>query len=259
MHSRDASSILIKPLTKRTQQGEPYFRRPDVQLQLENVLPLEETEIVKLLENRQRGELGFLLDETIVYLFRDAIAGQKNDLAETLYLELNLRISKLLLKFRSGFKNEADFEDLSQNTALAILEKLLSSATDSADYSQINFGDFVITIAKGQRNKNLVLIIREQDHLEIPNENDDEDGLENLSSLNELSVESRLIIQEGIGKLSQQHQTVAAMLLGGFQIESKDENELTISRHLNVSSRTVRNWLREMRLTLESYQGEAKR
>jgi DNA-binding NarL/FixJ family response regulator len=95
------------------------------------------------------------------------------------------------------------------------------------------------------------------------NDREDEDGktddpLENISDSRELNVESRLIMNEGFEKLSREQQIVAVMLLDGFQIESKDEQEPTISRQLNVSSRTIRNWIKEIRVILSDYRSEAR-
>ena len=53
--------------------------------------------------------------------------------------------------------------------------------------------------------------------------------------------------------------TVAELILDGWQIESKNEIELTISKKLAVSSRTIRNWLKEARAILADYNAEVKK
>jgi len=261
MNTRDADSTRIKTLTRRTRQGELYVRRPDAQLQIEKILTLEKAQILVMLEGRKRrDEVDYLLDETIVYLLREAKIENDNEMIETLYLELNRRIFKLLLKFRAGFKNnQADFEDFGQKVEMAILKKVFDTDSNSADFAQVQFGLFVISEAKGIRKQNLVRVNREEAMFDGGREGEEEDNrLENISSANELSAESRLIIQEGLRNLSPEQQTIAAMLLDGFQIESKNAKEPTISKHLGVSSRTVRNWIKEMRRTLAGYQGEAR-
>ena len=111
MEARNANSILIKPLTKKSRDGVRYTCRPDAELQIEKSLSLEKTQILAMLSgNKRRDEADFLLDETIVYLLREAKTSGDGNFIETLYLELNRRIGKLLSKFRGNFQqNLADF------------------------------------------------------------------------------------------------------------------------------------------------------
>lgn len=258
MNARDADSTQIKNLTKLTKLGEQYMRRADAELQIEKILTLEKSQIVEMIGgDKRRNEADYLLDESIVYLLREATIDSDNSMIETLYIELNRRIWKLLAKFRANFKNnQADFEDFGQQAGFAIVRKILDTGSNSADYAQVNFGDFVIGEAKSVWKQNLVRVKREEAMFNSGREGEeDENKLENIPWEHELSAESRLIIEEGLRNLLPEHQIVAAMLLDGFQTESKDPRELTISKHLGVSSRTIRNWIKEMRLALTGYQG----
>lgn len=261
MNARNVSSTEVKPLTKRTQQGDLYVRRADAQLQIAKILTLEEPQVLAMLENsKHRDEKDYLLDETIVYLLREARAAEDANFLEILYANLNRRIWILLSKYRNSFNDQADFEDFGQNVETTILKKLLDIDSDSADFAQIQFGSFVISQAKGTRKQNIAMINREQKLFETARDGEEEDNrLENISFTNELSAESHMIFAEGLRKLTPAQQLVGAMLLDGFQIESNDENELTISRHLGVSSRTIRNWVKEMRRTLTHYHGEVRK
>ncbi|MCY7347386.1 MAG: hypothetical protein LH614_14350 [Pyrinomonadaceae bacterium] len=263
MEPRGANSTGIKPLTKRTMRGELYLRRADAELQIEKVLMLEKPQILEMLGgSERRDEADCLLDETLVYLFREARRAGDDELFNQLYTKLNRRTWKLFLKFRSTFHSQADFEDFGQKTETAILRKLLNTDSDRADFAQVQFGSFIISEAKSVWKQNLATIKRDQGFLDTPREDDDDETganeLENLA-VGDLSDERKMIIREGLSKLSPDQQTVAAMLLDGFQIESKDKNELTISRLLGVSSRTIRNWIKEMRSALADYKEVAKR
>lgn len=261
--ARDADSTRIKSLTKKTRQGETYIRRADAELQIEKILTLEKQQILEMLgSNKWRDEADYLLDETLVYLSREARINGDDEIFNEIYEELNRRIWKLLLKFRRNFgANQTDFEDFGQKTEMAILRKLLNTDSDAADFAQVQFGSFVISEAKGVNKQNLIAVSRDQKLFETAREDDEtgDEKLENISLTNELSAESKMIFSEGIKKLSPDQQMVAAMLLDGFQIESKDENEMTISRHLGVSSRTIRNWVKEMRALLTEYKEETNR
>lgn len=52
---------------------------------------------------------------------------------------------------------------------------------------------------------------------------------------------------------------VVELLLDGWQIESKELGKPTIRKKLGVSSRTIRNWLKEARLILADHKTEVKR
>lgn len=255
MIAGDTNSAEVKKLTKRKKEtGECYTRRPDAEWQIENISWLENVKILELLKIKQRETDNYLLDETIVYLLRDS--NIDNNFREDLYLELNRRLWKLLKKFRKNFNNQADFEDFGQKVEVAILRKLFDYATNSADYMEVNFGDFVIKTAKVVWRGELVKIIKEKDLFYSQREDDDENYanfLENNVKLNDAPADYTLMLKEGLTRLPPHIMTVAELLLDGWQVESKDETELTISKKLKVSSRTIRNWLKEARTILADY------
>lgn len=254
-------SATIKTLTKRKREtGELYTRRSDAERQICDILWLESEEILALLKNKQRETDNYLLDETIVYLLRDS--NIDNNFREDLYLELNRRLKKLLKKFSKNFKNEADFEDFEQRIEIAILQKIFDYNSNSADYAEVNFGDYVIKTAKVVWRGELVKINREKDLFYTQREDDDEnyaDSIENNLESNEMPTDYNLMLKEGLAKLPPHIMTVAELLLDGWQIESKDTQELTISKKLKVSSRTIRNWLKEARTILADYNAEVKK
>lgn len=260
MTRRVGNSTEVKPLTKRKKEtGELYARRPEAELQIGKVLSLETEQVFELLKNRQRDSADFLLDETIVYLLREPEMDE--NFRETLYTDLNRRIWKLLKKFYKRFNNPADFEDFGQKIELAILKKIFDLNSDSADYAQVNFGDFVIKTAKVAWRGELVKIGREKEFFYANREDDEEEGsqIENTLKSNDALTDYTMTLKEGLSKLPPHIMIVAELLLDGWQIESKDENEVTISRKLNVTSRTIRNWLKEARAILADYKTEVRK
>ena len=257
-----ADSTGIRPLTKRTADGRLYIRRPDAELQIEKVFTLEAGKVLEMLdEGKKRGDEDFLLDETLVYLIREARRANDNDLLNEIYAELNKRVWKKMAKFRSNFNNQADFEDLGQKTEMAIIKKILDVESNAGDFAQVQFGSFVLSESKAVWKQNLVKITKDREFLQTPHDDDEgnPNNFENLASLREeFSTEERLIFKEQIRNLADEQQIIAAMLLDGFQIESKDENEPTISKHLGVTSRTIRNRIKEMREILSGYRGETR-
>lgn len=260
MIAGETNSAEIKKLTKRKKTGKLYTRRPDVELQIGKVLNFQDAEIFELLKNKNRESDNFLLDETIVYLLRQK-ESDSDIFRETLYLELNRRIWKLLNKFRKRFANPADFEDFRQKVELAILKKIFELNTDSADYAQVNFGDYVVKMAKVIWKGELVKIEREKDMIYSPSENEEDTSkdIENTLRSNDALTDFTMTLKEGLAQLPPDTMLVAELLLDGWQIESKNENEPTISKKLNVSSRTIRNWLKEAKNILADYHAEVRK
>lgn len=261
MTARNADSTNIKQLTKRKKDtGELYVRRPEAELQIGKVLSLESAKIFELFKNKQRETADYLLDETIVYLLHQPAL--EENFREILYAELNQRIWKLLKKFYKRFNNPADFEDFGQKIEMGIIKKIFDTNSDSADYAQVNFGDFVVTQAKVVWRGELVKIEREKGIFYADREGDDEDIsslIENSLKSNDAPTDYTMMLREGLAKLPTHIKIVAELLLDGWQIESKDECEPTISRKLNVSSRTIRNWLKEARTILADYKTEVRK
>lgn len=254
------NSAEIKKLTKRKKTGELYQRRPEVELQLAEVLNFQDSEVFEFLKNKHRETANYLLDETIVYLLREKESNGDN-FRETLYLELNRRIWKLLNKFRSRFPVAADFEDFRQKIEIAVIKKIFDLTSDSADYTQVNFGDFVVKMAKVVWRGELVKIERDKDlfHSHAEETEDNSKDIENILKSNDAETDYTMMLKEGLAQLPPHIMLVAELLLDGWQIESKKPEELTISKKLEVSSRTIRNWLKEAKNILADYHAEARK
>ena len=251
------SSPGIKPLTKRKKatnerciSGVPRSNYRSAKLSR-----LKQEQIFALLENRQREREDYLLDETICYLLRER--RDETFFVETLYLELNRRIRKLLQKFYTNFQNPADFEDLRQKVEMEIVEKILVSETNAGDYAQVNFGDFVITAAKTVWRGRLVEIKRENEMFET--EREDAEADENRFVSEQISIEDKLILQSRLAELPENIRNAAVLhFLDGWQIESKDADAPTVSKFFGVSSRQIRNWLAQAREILSRQEGDKK-
>lgn len=257
----ETNSTVIKPLTKRKlETGEIYTRRPETELQIGKILTLEAAQILEFLKNTGRDSADYLLDETIVYLLRDS--SLETNFQETLYAELNRRLWKLLKKFYKRFDNPADFEDFGQKVEFAILKKIFDLSTDSADYAQVNFGDFAVKTAKVTCRVELVKINRENELFDHGRKKTDDSGfdeIDNKFAADDALTDYTLMLKEGLAKLPPNTMLVAELMIDGWQIESKDPSEMTISRKLGVSSRTIRNWLTEARILLADYNREIKK
>ena len=250
----------MRPLTKRRKDTQELYRRRDeVERQIGLVAALSNAEVFERLQTAERTGADYLFDEAIVYLLRERRASGGDAEIEELYSVLNARIWRLLNKFRSRFDDQTDFEDFGQNVVMAIVKKIFDLASDSADYAQVNFGDFAVTEAKVVWRGRLALVMKEDQHIAARRDGD-EDGTDPVSEIGsgEASVLERMIASEAITKLPENLKMVAILLADGWKIESGNAAEPTISRYMNVSSRTIRNWVSEAREMLSEYRGELR-
>ena len=260
MGADDVGFGAVRPLTKRRKDnGELYRRRDEVERQIGRVGRLSNAEIFGLLQTTDRAGADYLFDETIVYLLRYRHAVGDIAAANELYNVLNQRILRLLGKFRGNFAEPADLEDFVQKVQTSIVEKLFKLDSDIADYAQVNFGDFVVMEARGVWRGRLAAVIKENQHIAAQREGD-EDGADPISEISsgEASVLERMVAKEAIKSLPEHLKVVAILLAEGWKIESRDAAEPTISRYMNVSSRTIRNWVNEAREMLGEYRGELR-
>lgn len=260
MGSGDTGFSAVEPLRKRRKDTqELYHRREEVERQIGMVRSLSNPQIFELLQTGQRSQPNYLFDETVVYLLRARRASGKDADVEELYSVLNSRIWRLLSKFRSKFNDETEFEDFGQNVVMAIVTKILNVSSDSADYAQVNFGDFAVTEAKGVWRGRLVFLAKEDQHIAAQRDGD-EDGADPISEIRAggASALEEMIAREAIGHLPEHLRTVAILLADGWKIESREPAEPTISRYMGVSSRTIRNWVNEAREILGEYRGESR-
>lgn len=256
----DTESSAVRPLTKRKKDTqELYRRREEVERQIGRVAELSNAEIFGLLQTTDRAGAGYLFDETIVYLLRERHAAADNAGGNELYIVLNARIVRLLSKFSGNFAEPADLEDLVQKVQTSLVEKIFKLDSDIADYAQVNFGDFVVMEARGAWRGRLAAVIKENQHIAAQRDGD-EDGPDPISEISsgEASVLERMIASEAIKKLPEHLKIVAILLAEGWKVESRDAAEPTISRYMNVSSRTIRNWVNEAREMLGEYRGELR-
>jgi hypothetical protein len=107
----------------------------------------------------------------------------------------------------------------------------------------------------------LVKIEREKDlfYSHAEDEEDNAKGIENTLESNDAGTDYIMMLKEGLAKLPPHIMLVAELLLDGWQIESKNDFETTISKKLNVSSRTIRNWLKEAKNILADYHAEVRK
>lgn len=242
----------VRPLTKETRDGRVLKRRPEVESQIAAIEELGRFDPGRL-GNRERGSAGYVYDETIVYLIRSARDSGDFGLIELLYVELDRRTNLVTRKFRNGFGvPQAEFEDFQQNVAMAILTKMLDTVGDSSDYMQVNFGDYVVMAANSEARRYRRGDFRHLIFFEDMNRDEDAVPFEDTIADGRPDAERQLIAAQMIGTLPEELIHLATLYyLDGWQIESKDDGLMTLSKLYGVDPRTIRNRLGRARKILE--------
>ncbi len=244
----------IAQLTKRKANGELYFRRPEVQIQLNRIMELSAEQIFSRLGLPNREHPDYLLDECLVYLVRHMRkAGDQYGL-ERIYVELNRRFWLLIHKSSTGFQDKEEIKDIGQDVERVLLTKIFDTDSDKGDYAQVNFGDFVVTELKGRIKRSWKRQNIEQTFERLDEPKEDSYGEQLVApGLDNLTMEE---VTQNIELIPEKTREAAILhYVEGWQIESMDLNEPTVSRQMGVSSRTIRNWFKEAKEILKQSEG----
>lgn len=246
-------SFEITPLTHSGRNQRVYVRREEVTRQLEELSTSPEEILARRIKVEQEEQPESIKSEALVFLYRKYLGTR---LAEDIYITLSLRIERILRKVRWNYSlSDSDFEDFLQEINFQLLEKI-SSDTDEGDYAQVSFGEFVKALSQNQLRKIFAQSKRDKTTDSIDEKFDDDEAAPariNLQDMN-LSSETKILIAEAINSIAEPYRTVWVMYHQmGYQIESKDKNEKTISSHYDRTGRTIRNWLAEADGSLEKW------
>ena len=239
--------LLPEPLTRRG-----YKRRPVVEGRITEALTFERDSFLENVRRRDEKALNYFPPEGLVFFIRRAARTGDKRLVNTLFQELCTRCLPNLHGRIRGFSGETRQEIIQE--IFARIAAVLLEPCDKADFAEVSFWIYLKTLT--------IDVCRERDgEVKRPERSLDEnlvdtDGEKNGAMLTHiaddaLSPEQEMILKEGLEQLPLKLRNVFIMAHKlEMKIESKDPNEMTISRHFNVSEKTVRNWLKEVETLL---------
>ncbi len=258
----------IRPLTHRTKEGELYHRPQDVEEQIRWTLTLPIDQLLNFARLKNSQEPKFLKEETLVYLIlayrrvqaRDVV----NQLSEILVDRIARRYRSLFPYSDDPWRAEAGDELLS-----SIFDKILADQDGGADYFQIRFWACVkklaITISRkksdvyDQKTKIVPLSNLAGYEMEEPEKtsNGDSETLEAplVLPVQMIPIEDAVTANDGLRCIEEPMRTAFILSEYGWQIESLDPVEPTISKYFNVTPRTIQNWLAKAEKDLETWRG----
>ena len=247
---------LAKPLTRSTKTGRKYARTPETEAQLEELLRASADEQLARAKTTDKDSSLYVPHECLVYLVREAALADDSERYHTLAAALLKRVTRgIARKLRALGVADDDVDDVHQEVVLAMMTAVIEGPP--GEYFQIRFRSALYRqllksydgYARRRRR------LKSDQSLDAPAENGDSSDGEDAVTFGELlqsgedvaaDIERRLIISEALEAISNPQHRKAFVLHHhhGWQIESVDAHEPTLSDLFGRTPKTVRNWLR---------------
>lgn len=249
----------VRPLTRRyAGTGAPYERLPEVEAQVRHALALEEAALVAAMQHGYESP-GHIKDETLCYLIRERLSAGRFEAANAVTEVLLRRHARTIRRrIRRGGVDERHREDCAGEIVSQLLTELYDVGSDRSDFAQVRFGLFFEKLSNGVISRFRTLQRRERQAESVVSMQDDKteeiDLLDTLADEHALSAEGRVLARDALARLPDHlREPFLLRYFAGWQIESDSPTEPSISRHLNVTPRTVRNRLRDAESNLRRW------
>jgi len=241
----------------------PYQRLAVVEAQIVAVLPLPAGEVVARASIEYPDRPGYLLEETIVYLIRAFYLNTDDDVVNDLVAILDARCRQRVKSQYSAMSKEL-LEQLHQDAFGELLTVLLDFRGDSGDYLQVRFWHAhkrrVIDAYNREKAWNKKLApdrVAEAGGADGPPADDEPDEEERYGATPGIQVDDWALTRAALQSLPvRQAEAFWLHYHDGWPIESRDPSIPTVSRHFQVTPKTIGNWLREAERALERWRGE---
>lgn len=239
----------IAPLTRLDPQrsGEVYQRLDSVEKQISEAQTLGSADLVRRFQVRNYNAPEYLQEECLVYLIRKHLYEDNQELVNSLVTELLGRCAKRINAKIETLLQPVYVEDCFRDAVGALFEQVLDLKDDRGDFAQVRFWVFldarVSNVLRGYMKR------QSEDRKTDPLDAEPDDADFNPSVNSALRTEGEDIIEhveilKGLEVLEQPLRNAFIMRhYGEWEIENKDPDVPTISKHFGVSSRTVRRWL----------------
>lgn len=240
-------------LTKKTVGGTPMQRLPDVEQELAALERLSDAELIRRAKIGSRRGAGYIRNECLLALLRDAQRTQRPTVVNQL-VDVLVRRMTALVRARFRARNVSLEDEATENVMYRFVEMLSIDATspgcESLDFYEVLFDNAVCALASTEAKR---MRIHQSRIVPMPEREDDEgndleDTLADGSitdlplglSQPERGVFTRQVL-DALAKLPAGEQEVMIYSILGLKSEALDESEPTISSLCGVDSKTVRN------------------
>lgn len=246
---------LTRTLTRRNLANEIYTRLPEVEEQIEWVLAVDRRALAEAAGQSYESP-AHIKDETLCYFIRESLHEGAERAAQELADVLLKRHAGTIRRRVSSGVEARHAEDCASEITLEMLMQLFDVDSDRSDFAQVRFGLFFERLSNNVVNKFRKLQQGERQASSITASHDGEaaeevDIFDTLADEHALSAEDRAVTRDALAHLT--HDLCEIFILrhfAGWQIESDSAAEPSISRHLNVTPRTVHNRLKQAEASL---------
>lgn len=247
--------VLAQPLTRSTRAGTLYRRPPEVESQLEGLLRASADDQIARAKTTDKNASAYIADECLVYLVRAAGLADDAERYHTLAALLLKRVQRgIARKLRVLGVAEGDIEAVHHDVVLAMMTSILEEPR--GEYYQVRFraalrkqlAKSYDAYARGRRRA------RRERSLDAPLQDEAGDDEAHTTLGHVLpsdedvaaDVERRLLIPDALEAIVNPDHREAFVLhhYYGWQIESIDADEPTLSQLFDRTPRMVRLWLR---------------
>ncbi len=246
----------VRPLTRRNAEtGARYERLPEVEAQVRDALTREAAVLVEASRHNYESP-AHIKDETLCYLIREWLRDGKEAEANFVVEILLLRHAKTIARRARSGVDERHREDCQSEIVTALLAQLLDVDSDRSDFAQVRFGLFLERLSNNVVNKFRKLQQGERQASSVTASHDGEaaeeiDIFDTLADEHALSAEDCAVARDALAHLPKDLREIFILRhFAGWQIESDSDAEPSISRHLNVTPRTVHNRLKRAEASL---------
>jgi RNA polymerase sigma factor (sigma-70 family) len=247
----------VRPLTRRnTDTGALYERLPEVETQVRRALALEEEALIEAIQHSYDESPTHLKDETLCYLIRERLRAGRHDAANVVTeVLLHRHAGTIRSRIGRGGVERRHREDCDGEIVSQLLIELFDTDSDRSDFAQVRFGLYFERLSNRVISRFRKLQQRERQAESITSSQGDRteeiDLLDTLADERALSAEDRALTRDALAHLPDDLREVFLLrYFEGWQTESSSPTEPSISRHLNVTPRTVRNRLRDAEASL---------
>ncbi len=260
----------IEPLTRKNVTGEPYTRERIVEEQIISCITLSDNDIIARASITNKETVGYLQEEALVYLIRYSVQQQRQELYNALSETLLTRCQEQV-DFRLH-SLDPDLAEDAYGEIMRILYTEILGMEGQADFLQVRFWTALDRIAIDIFRRYSRRRAKDQANLQPGSfssrektEESEEDWEDQLADMDHFipgeirwsSVELETLVEEALQALGEPLRTVFVLYhFEDWPIESKDPDELTLSKLYSVTPRTINNWLRKAESKLKTWRGD---
>ena len=260
----------LDALTGRNIDGDVYQRTSEVEMQITSSLSLNDEEITAQASLNEKVAIGYLQEESLVYLIRKSFKERNlvlyNDLATILVNRCNDRLSYRHRSIASESKDDA-YTDV----FLTLFEKICAP-DGKGDFLQVRFWVVFDRVAVDVFRKYSRKQSKDRANLQ-PNSFLSSEEIEEAEDAWETAIppidhnipdndrgsstEIESLKKEAYQVLEEPFRTVFLLYhYEGWPIGSIDSDEWTLSKQYKVSEKTIGNWLRKAESELKKWRGD---